>query len=326
MAIPRERLVKRMQDADSMKPVIIAAKKEWRLARESARTVDQSKRKRDAEIVSLQSRLSELRSGRGKRLGGLGFGQATVYEFWLELPGYSGSVSGAFAQLGLQGSLNHVSNVSGNTKGGLGTAVVGGLLFGPAGAVGGAIIGRKTTVKTKVQQVDTRQYELQIVGPGFAWSTTGDALTEHSFRRFRDIVNARGSTRESIESLIRDVQKQINLKQSSISNINDSSMSANQRAEAANIKYNKLVGEYQRKRLPLLDDMSIRLEQSGLGGRLLILLIGPIPIFLIPRVAKAMVGLGQGLAYGNLVLYGYIGVVCFWILIFVLYLKLIRFD
>jgi hypothetical protein len=322
LAIPRTRLVQRLKDADSLKPAIIAAREEWHSARRSARTVDHSMRASEAEIGRIQTRLNELQSGRGKRLGGLGFGQATVYEFWLELPGYSGPIAGAFAQLGLQGILNHVSNVSGNTKGGLGTAVVGGLLFGPAGAVGGAIIGRKTTVNTKVQQVDTRQYELQVVGPGYAWSTIGDAAAEYSFRRFRDLVNARSSSTESIEVLIRNTQNQIEQKRKTISSISSSSLSANQKAEAANIKYNRLLGEYQRKRLPLLDDISIRFEESGLGGKLMFLLTGPLPIFLIPRISKAMVD--QGIANTNPASFAYIGLACFWFLLFIFYIRCVR--
>jgi hypothetical protein len=319
---PRATLLQKLKEADSLKPAIIAAREEWHTARRSARTIAQSMRAPDAEIGRLQTRLNELRSGRGRRLGGVGFGQATVYEFWLELPGYSGPVAGAFAQLGLQGSLNHVSNTSGNTKGGLGTAVVGGLLFGPAGAVGGAIIGRKTTVNTKVQQVDTRQYELQIVGPGFAWSTIGDVAAEHSFRRFRDIVNARSSSTESIELHIENTQDQIEQIKKTISSISSSSLATNQKVEATAIKYNRLLGEYQRKRLPLLEDISIRLEEAGFGGKLIIMFTGPLPIFLIPRIAKALVD--QGIANANLSSYGYATLACLWLLIAIFYIRNVR--
>lgn len=322
MGAARSRLVQRLKDAESLKPAIMAAKKEWHSARESARTVDQSMRKSESEIRRLQSRLSELQSGRGRRLARLGFGQATVYEFWLELPGYSGPVAGAFAELGLEGSLSHVSNISGHTKGGLGTAVAGGLLFGPAGAVSGAIIGRKTTVNTKVEEVDTRQYELRVTGPGYAWSTTGDSLAQNSFRRFRDIVNARSSTPESINILIQDTEKQIEQATISVSSIRSSSSSANQKAEEIAIKYNKLLGEYQRERLPLRDDISIRFDQLGLGGKLIFLIVGPLPTIMIPYISKAMID--QGIANTSLALYGYLGLAGFWFLILVFYIKYIR--
>lgn len=146
-------------------------------------------------------RLAALESGRGDRLATL-FGEATLCEYWIDLPGYSGPVQGATARIARDGSVQHVSDVTGTTKGGLGGAVAGGLLLGPVGAIVGSNVARKTTVETKVRQVDTRHSELEVIGPGFAWSTRvlgeSDDMT-----RFRDLVNARGSANDDPRSLMR---------------------------------------------------------------------------------------------------------------------------
>lgn len=146
-------------------------------------------------------RLESLVSGRGDQLATL-FGDATLYEYWIELPGYSGPVRGATARITRDGSIQQVSDVTGTTKGGLGGAVAGGLLLGPVGAIVGSNVTRKTTVETKVRQVDTRHSELEVIGPGFAWSTRtageSDAMT-----RFRDLVNSRSIAADDVRLLVK---------------------------------------------------------------------------------------------------------------------------
>lgn len=157
-----------------------------------------------ASLQSSESRLGELESGRGAVVSTVG--AATLHEFWLDLPTYSGPIRGASARLSESGSVYSVSEVSGDTKGGLGGAVAGGLIAGPVGAIVGSNISRKTTVETKTRTVDGRTYELEIIGPGFAYSVRRS--TRDELGRFRDLLNARGSSNETVDSLL-DPQRQI---------------------------------------------------------------------------------------------------------------------
>lgn len=149
-------------------------------------------------LEGAKSRLADLESGRGSKLATAC--DATLYDFWVTLPTYSGPVRGATARVTASGDVHSVSEVAGKTKGGLGGAVVGGLIAGPVGAIVGSNVARKTSVQTKVRTVDTREYELEISGPGFAYSARRSS--EGSLREFRDLLNARGSSGETADALI----------------------------------------------------------------------------------------------------------------------------
>lgn len=144
-------------------------------------------------------RLEHLKSGKGVRLAQ--YGPARAYEYWLDLPGYSGSIYGATAKITEYGSIQYVSDVKGNSTGGIGGAVVGGAVMGPVGAVVGATVKRKITISTEIQEKDNRQFELQITGQGFAWSTTKPAGALRELQHFRDVVNARST---SVTSTLED--------------------------------------------------------------------------------------------------------------------------
>lgn len=164
-----------------------------RTAVEAAARVEEAQR----SVEHASARYEELDSGRGAMLATAG--DAVLHEFWLSTPGYSGPVAGASARVTQHGDVHSVSDVKGTTKGGLGGAVVGGALFGPAGAVVGATVRRKTTVETTVRRVDTREYELEVLGPGFAYSAR--SVDGESFRLFRDLLNAQGSSQLDIRDL-----------------------------------------------------------------------------------------------------------------------------
>ena len=173
------------------------ARRQLSLAREAAR---EAVSRADAESLALssaQARLAELESGRGAYLGSAG--QAVLHEFWISVPGYSGPVCGARAHTTQNGDLHSISEVSGQTKGGLGGAVVGGLVFGPVGAIVGSNIRRKTTVTTAVRTVDTRSYQLQVTGPSFNYVM--ESSDPSSLNSFRNLVNARGSSSEDVQSM-----------------------------------------------------------------------------------------------------------------------------
>src|SRR5690349_16955774 len=93
------------------------------------------------ELKHATSRLDELKSGRGKKLASAT--DIEVFEFWLSIPGYKGSIQKAKAELTTHGSLQHVSNVSSTSKSGLGGGIVGGLILGPVGAAAGVLATRK---------------------------------------------------------------------------------------------------------------------------------------------------------------------------------------
>jgi uncharacterized membrane protein YhaH (DUF805 family) len=161
----------------------------------------EAERRSQAARLSLEgarSRLADLESGRGSKLATAC--DATLYDFWLTLPTYSGPVHGATARVTASGDVHSVSEVAGKTKGGLGGAVVGGLIAGPVGAIVGSNVARQTTVQTTVRTVDTREYELEISGPGFAYSARRSS--EDGLRAFRDLLNARGSSSETADDLI----------------------------------------------------------------------------------------------------------------------------
>lgn len=140
----------------------------------------------DKQINVASQRLADLKTGRGNEI--ISSHKVEVYEFWLNIPGYSGSIEGAKAQLVTHGSLEHVSNVSNETKSGLTGAVIGGVLLGPLGAAAGVLATRKNKITTRVDRVDTRQVELQIQGPGYAWSTVGSLSAADTFRVIRDSI------------------------------------------------------------------------------------------------------------------------------------------
>ena len=119
------------------------------------------------KIKQAIQREQELRSGRGGLLGMEC--SVKVYEFWLELPGYSGPIQGASAQILQHGSLSQVGDVTSKSKSGLAGGIVGGLLLGPVGAAAGVLATRKNEVSTQVREVDTRKLEFVVQGPGYAW-------------------------------------------------------------------------------------------------------------------------------------------------------------
>ena len=165
-------LVTSLDAAESLRLSVWNGRQRLRLANAAKR---KAKKNLDLVRTSLKpavARLNDLESGRGSILAELG--PATLYEFWIEVPGYSGPVKGAIARLSQHGDIHQVSDVKGVTKGGLGGAVVGGVLFGPAGAIVGAVVRRKTTVNTEFHVVDGQlqlNWKLWVpvsLGPQFA--------------------------------------------------------------------------------------------------------------------------------------------------------------
>jgi len=216
-------------------------------------------------------KLKRLETGRGEILAFVA--DATIYEYWLELPGYSGPIAGVTAKVTEYGSVEHVSDVKSKTKGGLGAAVAGGVLLGPPGLVAGAVLGRKTETHTEIRTFDNRKYELEVAGPGFAWSTLDKRLDP--LRDFRDFVNARSNAPVTpLKPLIEDqylvtLQSERKLAQAVerfklASNTLEQTRNNNEQAWKA----------YLALRLPLHLELFARWSSSKTSLRLITLLVG----------------------------------------------------
>jgi len=127
-----------------------------------------------AEAIAAQEELVAFtRKGWGAEVGT--FGGVEVHEWWVRFPGGGGPIKGAKVHVSRSGNLTtyNTVDIKVKKKGGLGGAAVGGALLGPAGAVIGFGLRRKTEVKTTntPHTVDTRQELVQISGKGFSYAT-----------------------------------------------------------------------------------------------------------------------------------------------------------
>lgn len=264
----------RLEAADEFRETVLIAKKNLREVKLTACNRSNNYTSVCETLDNLNSRLSELKSGRGKLLDQIE--SAKIYEFWFEFPGYSGPNKGAAARLTEHGAIQQVSNVSGGTKGGLGGAAVGGLIFGPAGAIVGSVVGRKTTVKTDIQTVDNRKFELELGVPGFFWSTIAGPGAEASFRRFRDIVNARGTSPDDIKLLTAEQEEFVKREREHEASAKNSLTSAEKIVEQENSNYNEIWNKYKKLRLPILEDLKARWNRSGPIQKFFVITLGPI--------------------------------------------------
>jgi hypothetical protein len=268
-------LVTRLEAAECLRPSVRSGRQRLRMARVAVRKAKKCEKSARSSLKPAVSRLNELASGRGSILAKEG--PATLYEFWIDVPGYSGPVKGAIARLTQHGDIHQVSDVKGSTKGGLGGAAVGALAFGPVGAIVGAVVRRKTSVKTEIREVDSRQFELEITGPGFAWSTVQDPDKAATLQRFRNLVNARGS-HDDVEA-VRDVQRSI--VEHKLAEVKDAKIECQYSidvAEGEQAAYDRVWNEYLAIRLPLLLDIRTRWMRSGMLRRFFIVLIGPVTL------------------------------------------------
>ena len=268
-------LAARIEAADRLRPSVRSGKQRHHVARTA---VDKAEKTVDTIKSSLQPaivRLNELESGRGSLLAELG--PATLYEFWIDIPGYSGPVKGAIARLTQYGDIHQVSDVKGSTKGGLGGAIVGGVLLGPVGAIVGAVVRRKTTVNTKIHMVDSRTIELEIMGPGFAWSTVQAPYRAHDLQRFRDLVNARGSF-EDVDAVVNRQHDIIECKLAELKDAKTQCQYSVAVADREQANYDRIWNEYLAFRLPLVMDIRTRWICSSMLCRFFIVLIGPVTL------------------------------------------------
>jgi len=262
----------RTQVAEAMKPVVIKAKVTMQNAKEKLKKVKEEFDTHDANLKAVTARLKQLETGKGKQI--IISPVATIYEFWIETPSYSGPIKGTHCTVRQTGDIKVVPITTGDRTGGIMGALIGGAVAGQKGAVAGSILQRQNKVKTETKTIDTRQFDIDIKGNGWAWSATVGANDGDNSRKLRDAINMRGSSNEDINRLIAD-QKQ------------KEEQSTKKRFEAFNIvsdveselkkvttEYDKIWKEYSEIRLPLIDDLKHRWSKSNITNRALVCLSG----------------------------------------------------
>jgi hypothetical protein len=269
-------LVKRLEVSERFLPAVLSAKQDQQKACIVVSAKGQSDNLAARSYNSVNARLAELTSGRGSILSKVG--PATLYEFWLDVPGYSGTVKGAKAKLTQRGDIHQVSDVKGSTKGGLGGAAIGALAFGPVGAVVGAVVRRKTTVKTDVREVDTRQYELEIIGPGYAWSIIHGPDHAAALQKFRDMVNARGSRNDDVKALAYEQSSLVANKLAEAKSAQNALNSAFDFAMQKQTTYDHVWDDYLKLRRPIFHDLCARWIRSSRLTRIFVALVGPVTL------------------------------------------------
>lgn len=267
-------LVARLKAAECLRPSVRSGRQGLRMAHIAVRKAKDCEESARGSLKPAVSRLNELVSGRGSILAKVG--PAALYEFWIDLPGYSGPVKGAVASLTQHGDIHQVSDVKGSTKGGLGGAAVGAIAFGPVGAIVGAVVRRKTSVKTEIRQVDSRQFELEITGPGFAWSTVQNPDKAAALQKFRNLVNARGSYDVEVVT-----EAQHCIVERKLAEVKDAEIECHYNidvAEREQAAYDRVWNEYIAIRLPLLLDIRTRWTRSSMLRRIFFVLLGPVTL------------------------------------------------
>ncbi|RJG10253.1 hypothetical protein D3879_19705 [Pseudomonas cavernicola] len=220
------------------------------------------------------ARLKDLESGRGALLGSEG--AIKIYEFWIDLPGYSGPIKDAKAKLTQHGSLQQVSDVSSKQKSGLGGGIVGGVLLGPVGAAAGVLATRKNEVKTQIREIDTRQLEFEVAGPGYAWSFVAEIKLEENLRKLRDAINARGSRNESVTEFLRQQGEIVKKIRNQAANVNSALKEKESMVSQKTLAYEEVWLEYSSARLPLLAELKFKWQCTSTPLRVFAILLGPI--------------------------------------------------
>jgi chaperonin cofactor prefoldin len=284
------------QDTAQLKRAVADAWKSLRIAKQrSANCLAQLNASR-ATVDDAANRLEALRSGKGALLANL-VDAGSVYEYWIELPGYSGPVAGATARMSQTGDVHDVSHVQSTSKsgvggalaGGLGGTLVGGPLIGAAGAILGNNMARKTKVNTTVSQVDTRKIELEIVGPGYAWSDEYWYSAMGKVREFKDRVNARGSAPQDLDKQTESQEARVAELRDQMRRVTESNDAAAQEVRTAQLRHQQALGEYAATARTFWDKSKVVFTAFGTGAALppaikstrLILIAGAVGLVLL---------------------------------------------
>lgn len=267
-------LVERLQSSEILRRSAVEERRRFDEARRAERAAAATHQTALRTLQAARTRDDELQSGRGallcKAVG------VVVYEFWLELPGFAGPIQGAAARLEQTGDIHQVSDVNNKQKSGLGGAVVGGLLLGPVGAVAGLAATRKNTIKTTVRAVDTRKFELEVRGPGYAWSTVQGPGHEDNLRKLRDTINARGSSGADIRDVLAAHGRVLSEQVERATHLESVSLSTSATTALQKQTLALAVGQYTSARLPFTRYVSARWARSGALQRVMLIAFAPI--------------------------------------------------
>ena len=266
--------LERLKASDDLKQNLLISKANISEVKKLARDTVARTQIAQSYFKAAEKLLADLSAGKGGVLAEVG--TARVYGFWLDVPGYSGPIRGATARLTQHGDVHQVSDVKGTTKGGLGGAAVGAVLLGPAGAIVGAVASRKTTVNTEIRTVDTRKFELEVIGPGFAWSTNAGPKSEYTLKKFRDAVNGRSTSNDDIQDAIAKQNDVVESARLALVHSTEVEQAAAASLADALSLHDKIMAEYLELRLPLWQDLKARVSKSTLLFRILVVVIGPV--------------------------------------------------
>jgi hypothetical protein len=280
----RARLLSRRGDLENVKKL-------FQLQKDATKTAVQ-------EATAARIYLEQLDGGWGAPIAGVG--PATLYQFWLEIPGYSGPPKGFTASSSQTGQVQHVSRVTSKTTSGAGCATIGCLAAGPLGAILGATMGKKNDVKTDVQVIDNRRFEIQVIGPGVAWSYVGNYSIEDSVRSFRDLLLARSTTTEDPKVLAAAQREVVAVKNRSVDleylKLNEVENALREASES----YESAWAEYEGVRLPVIADLIARWKRSSLTIKSATLLFGP--VLLVSWIMTIILAVKPSAAYSSALL------------------------
>ena len=293
------------RDATALKRAVAEARNSLGAAKQKLAACATQMKSSEASLHEATNRLDSLKTGRGAVLGNL-HNTAIVYEYWIQVPGHSGVVAGATARMSQTGDVHQVSHVQSTSKsgvggalaGGLGGTLVGGPLIGAAGAILGNNMARKTKVNTTVSQVDTRQVELEVVGPGYAWSNaySHDALDK--VRHFKDLVNARGSALQDLDQQTQSQEARVSELRDQMQRVAVSNDAATAELRTAQLHHQQALGEYAATAHTFWDKTKVVFTSAGSGAALppaikstrLVLIAGAVGLVLLSCTICGVLG------------------------------------
>ncbi len=262
------------EDAERHRGYVIAARENLEWAKKAFQSQQGATKLAVQAAEAAKLWLEQLEGGWGAPIAWVG--PATLYEFWLDVPGYGGPVRGFSASTSQTGQIQHVSRVSSRTTSGAGCATVGCCAGGPLGAILGAILGKTNDVRTDVDVVDNRRFEIQIIGPSVAWSYVGNYSIEDSVRSFRDLLIARSTNTDDPKVLAVSQREVVAVKNRSTDLEYMKLQDAEDLRNQAQASYESAWSDYENVRLPVRDDLIARWKRSTPLVKSLIVVFGPV--------------------------------------------------
>jgi len=230
----------------------------------------------DKRLAEINTRLKELESGKGRCLTNLD--NIHIYEYWIETPAYSGPIRGTSATVRQTGNIQHIPITKGTSRGGFASAAIGAQMAGPTGAAVGGILGRKNEVETTIKTVDNRQFHVDIKGRDWAWSVTLHSGYADKVSPFRDLINILGSSNDDPKVLLAEHRQKHDLATTERFSLFNALESATTELKKADEEYKKIKADYVSQRASFIDDAKYRWSQISSSKRILLYLVGPVPV------------------------------------------------